>query len=99
MPFSPLPRHHEQSWEVIPCLHRSLSRAKKLIEQKLPELLVALRWPRSYVHIDYCMGDCQGLEDTRAEPHLFEQVATEVDRLFHCHLWQTTSSLVCSVSQ
>ena len=61
------PRPHEKTVKITHCSLRWLSQHKELIDRTLPKLHGALCWPRTYVHIDYCVYDSQGLKDTNAE--------------------------------
>ena len=67
--FFLLLRPHEQSVKIIQCLCKILSQAKKVIDRTPPKIHGALRCPRTYIPIDYCVYDSQGLEKSSAECH------------------------------
>lgn len=107
----PLSRPHEKAVKITHCSLRWLSHHKELIDRTLPKLQGDLFWSRTYGHIDYCVYDSQGLEDTNAQCLTFWSSWTQ--RLWHglvawadtmvrlplshnCHIRQT-DGFVCSV--
>lgn len=65
--LTPFSRPHEKAVKITHCSLRWLSQHKELIDRTLSKLHGALFWSRTYVHIDYCVYDSQGLQDTNAQ--------------------------------